>query len=86
MGQAHHHLAGRTNSSTPRPFGPPRERHCYVTGAPGAAGEHSGLLLAWRRDERVWTALVAYVVQEGPVEAWTLVQQWLPAEFVRPAD
>jgi hypothetical protein len=63
----------------------PRQRHCWVKGPAEALGPHPGLLLEWRLvGAGEWRALVAYAVVDG--DQVTLVQQWVPAELVRPVE
>jgi hypothetical protein len=59
---------------------PPR-RHCWVTGPAEAPGPHPGLVITWERRDDDWWAYVIWTV----VTDRTVVQQWLPAELIRPA-
>jgi hypothetical protein len=60
--------------------------HCWVTAAPEHPGRHAGLLLEWRREGTGWLGLVTYVVPEERHERVRLIQQWLPATCLSPAD
>ncbi len=72
------------------PKDPPRKkspvRHCWVEGPADHPGPWPGVVVEWRRDPITgsWTALVVYVVTEGPSS--TTVQCWLSADYLRPAD
>lgn len=61
-------------------------RHCWVDGPADHPGPWPGVVVEWRRDltTRSWTALVVYVVTEGPSS--TTVQCWLSADYLRPVD
>lgn len=83
-------LIERINDSRPAAAEPdsakpvPRQRHCWVTGPPGAPGPWPGLILEWQRAPAgPWRARVTWVVDDGPEPV--LVQQWLAADLVRPA-
>jgi hypothetical protein len=80
-------LADRSPPAT----GPPSDRvaltpHCWVVDVPDHPGRYAGLLLEWRRDGRRWVGLVAFVLPESTGERVRLLQQWLPAECLKPAD
>ena len=60
-------------------------RHCWVTGPAESPGPWPGLVVEWRRgDDDVWTARTVYVVTEDPPPV--VVEQWLSADRVRPAQ
>lgn len=61
-------------------------RHCWVAGAADRLGEkRPGLLLEWRRLPSGWQGRVAYAarLRDG---SWALVEEWLPADDLAPAD
>ncbi|HSP36520.1 MAG TPA: hypothetical protein VLR26_02075 [Frankiaceae bacterium] len=60
--------------------------HCWVVDVPDHPGRHAGLLLEWRRNGRRWMGLVTFVLPEVTGERVRLLQQWLPAECLKPAD
>lgn len=64
----------------PIPLPPPARAHCWVQGADG--GIHPGLVIAWEKRDNGWWAQVVYLVQDDAA----LVQQWLPAELLTPAQ
>ncbi len=69
---------------------PPRKksqvRHCWVEGPADHPGPWPGVVVEWRHDRITssWSALVVYVVTEGPSS--TTVQCWLSADYLRPAN
>jgi hypothetical protein len=60
--------------------------HCWVVDAPEHPGRYAGLLLEWRRDGRSWLGLVAFVLPEVTGNRVRLIQRWLPAGCLSPAD
>jgi len=54
-------------------------RHCWVVDSPGHPGRWPGLLLEWRRSERGWDGLVAYVIPEPHDNGVRLVERWVGA-------
>lgn len=63
-------------------------RHCWVTDAVDGRGvQRPGLLVEWRRAGPSWMGRVIYVALRSPepgAEAWMVVEEWLPAERLRP--
>jgi hypothetical protein len=58
-------------------------RHCWVSGPAGAPGPWPGLILEWRKDQGLWSALVVYVIAgESPTMT---VQTWVSQVHLRPA-
>lgn len=57
-------------------------RHCWVVDAPGHPGRWPGVLLEWRRTDRGWRGLVAYVMPEPYGDGVRLVERWLPADHL----
>lgn len=77
----------------------PRARHCWVRDPPGAPGRWPGLLAEWqpagaaaaepgsapdRTGGRGWLGRVVYAVDDGG--GCVLVETWLPAGQLEPAD
>ncbi len=62
-------------------------RHCWVAGAADGRGvKRPGLLVEWRRSaDGAWQGRVVYAaaLRGG---AWALVEEWLPADMLAPAD
>lgn len=82
----HGTLAERAARS--RPPGPPAPpvpavpvRHCWVVGTEGAL---PALLLGWEQRASGWWGRVVHPVRE-PDDRWAVVEEWLPAERLRPA-
>ena len=62
---------------------PARQRWCVVNHP--VHGLAQGLVLQWAQDQRGWVALVVFVLEQvrgGDVT----VQEWLPADRLRPAS
>ena len=57
-------------------------RHCWVVDSPGHPGRWPGVLLEWRRTERGWDGLVAYVIPEPHGEGIRLVERWVGADHL----
>jgi hypothetical protein len=55
---------GGAAATTGAPAEPDGGRHCWVIDSPGHPGRWPGVLLEWRRTERGWDGLVAYVIPE----------------------
>jgi hypothetical protein len=47
-------------------------------------GRTPGLLLEWRRTAAGWQGLVVHPQPDGPT--WSLVEEWLSADRLEPAD
>jgi len=73
---------GHSHPIPPAPAPARPRRHCWVTGTVDAPGAHAGIVISWEKREDVWFALVVYFLEADRV----LVQQWLPADVVTPAD
>jgi hypothetical protein len=59
-------------------------RHCWVVDPPGLPGRWAGLLIEWRQADCGWQGQVTFVaVLAGRA---VLVQDWLDAVHLRPAD
>lgn len=56
-------------------------RHCWVVGPDGAL---PALLLGWEQRAAGWWGRVVHPVSE-PGGRWVVVEEWLPAERLRPA-
>ena len=56
-------------------------RPCWVV---DPNGRLPGLLLEWRNLEGAWRARVVHPIPDA--EGWAIVEEWLPAEFLRPAE
>jgi len=67
----------------PAPRRGAQTRHCWVDGPPDHPGPWPGVIVEWRLADDGWSALVVYVVTEGPSS--TTVHTRLPARFLRPA-
>ena len=60
---------------------PPPIRHCWVT---DSNGRLPGLLLEWRQVNGEWRGRVMHPVLEDG--AWVIVDEWLSAGLLSPAD
>jgi hypothetical protein len=56
-------------------------RHCWVVGVDGTL---PALLLGWEHRASGWWGRVVHPVSE-PDGRWAVVEEWLPAERLRPA-
>ena len=56
-------------------------RPCWVVGPDGAL---PGLLLGWEQRAAGWWGRVVHPVRERD-DGWVVVEEWLPAERLRPA-
>jgi hypothetical protein len=61
-------------------------QHCWVTDAPSHPGRYPGLLLEWRRTGSDWAGLVSYAMPEVEGIGCRLVQRWVPARCLTPAN
>ena len=59
----------------------PPIKHCWVT---SGTDRHPGLLLTWRQRPDGWHGRVAHPVPSE--DGWILVEEWLPAALLQPAD
>ena len=61
-------------------------RHCWVQGPKEHPGPWPGVVVQWRQEPgaRGWSALVVYVVLDGPDPA--TVQAWVSSAFLTPAN
>ena len=57
-------------------------RFVYVLGEDRLTAPVQGLVIAWNRNRQQWSALVVRVDESVP--GGRLVQDWLPAERLRP--
>lgn len=96
VGGMHHRGGGvplaarvRADPSGPSPVAAPElcpVRHCWVAAAVDDTGvKRPGLLVEWRRTAHGWDGRVVYAarLRSG---GWALVEEWLPAECLAPAD
>lgn len=60
----------------------PPVKHCWVVGTDGAPAAPA-LLLQWRRTLAGYQGRVVYPLHLD--EGWIVVEEWLPAERLRPA-
>lgn len=59
-------------------------RHCWVADAVDGVGvKRPGLLVEWRETRAGWEGRVVYVAGLRP-DAWSVVEEWLPASFLTP--
>lgn len=74
--------AARSRGEVPEPP-PPRAvdgvRHCWVVGPEGVL---PGLLLGWELRAAGWWGRAVHLVPEA--DGWAVVEEWLPAERLRP--
>lgn len=59
-----------------------RQRWCVVNHP--VHGVAQGLVLQWAQDQRSWVALVVFVLEQAGGDV--TVQEWLPADQLRPAS
>jgi len=60
-------------------------RHCWVTDLSNVPGRWPGLALEWQRAaDRSWACRVAYAIRDG--DQVVLVETWVPARHLQPAD
>jgi hypothetical protein len=79
-------VRGRPGDANPPPgpspgSGSPPVKHCWVT---DRHGRLPALLLEWRQRGGAWHGRVVHPVNEG--DGWVVVEEWLPAELLHPAD
>lgn len=68
-------------AAPPSPPPPPGLKHCWVH---GRHGRLPGLLLEWRQVGEGWRGRVMHPVHEDG--AWVLVEEWLDAGLLGPAE
>lgn len=56
-------------------------KHCWIIGADGRV---PALLLEWRNRPDGWHARVVRPVQDD--DGWVVVEEWLPAALLQPAE
>lgn len=71
--------APATAATTPSP----PVKHCWVVGHDEKAPSAPALLLQWRRTLAGYQGRVVYPLHLD--EGWVVVEEWLPAERLRPA-
>lgn len=76
----HGTLADRTARSREREPPPVALRHCWVVGPEGAL---PGLLLGWERRASGWWGRAVHPVPAADA-GWAVVEEWLPADRLRP--
>ncbi len=75
-------LAERTAATAAPPPGPPAVRHCWVVGPDGVL---PGLLLGWEQRASGWWGRAVHPVRAAD-DRWVVVEEWLPADRLRPAS
>jgi hypothetical protein len=85
-------LRDRVRAGQPQPAGPGPEshdpcpaRHVYVSLPVDATEARPGLLLEWRKAGHRWEGRVVYLAELRPGR-WSLVEEWIAAELLTPAQ
>jgi hypothetical protein len=66
-----------------RPTSSPRQRHCWVHTPEAPSEPRPGLVIEWRQTATGWQARVVYALDDG--DRASTVENWVPAERLRPA-